>query len=211
MEKIKLVIVDDHKQLRHGLSRLLCTLGYEVLFDCGNGVEFQELLEKDNLPDIVLIDIQIPMIDGLDMLIWLKGNYPLVSVLTLSIYEEESAIIKMLKYGTKGFINKDSEAYKLKSAIGDIIYGNLYSPAMKRSPAHPVTTNQSAEVNLNPPNQNELEFLRLSSTPISYKEIADSMHLSTRMIDGLGDTLLKTFTLKAGSTLCCFAVKNNVA
>src|ERR1044071_9559814 len=100
--KEKIALADDHVLLRNGLANLLKDLEYEVVFESDNGVDFLEKLKMSVVPDIVLMDINMPKMDGYDTTQWLKKNYPDVKVLALSMYDDENAIIRMLKCGARG-------------------------------------------------------------------------------------------------------------
>ena len=85
MKKIKVVLADDHALLRSGLAGILSNLGYEVLYECGTGKELTEWLTKDNVPDVVLMDINMPEMNGFETTLWLKKNYPLLHAPTKSL------------------------------------------------------------------------------------------------------------------------------
>ena len=94
---IKLVLVDDHVLLRNGLSGLVGSFPYcQVLFEANNGKDFMAKLDPANLPHIVLMDINMPVMDGYETAIWIKENHPSIKVLALSMYDNENAIIRML-------------------------------------------------------------------------------------------------------------------
>ena len=121
MSQIKVALADDHVLLRTGLAGLINNLGYSVLFECDNGKDLMSKIDKQNLPDIILMDINMPIMDGYETTLWLKRNFPLVNVLALSMYDDENAIIRMLRNGAKGYILKDSDPQELKNAIDSVI------------------------------------------------------------------------------------------
>ena len=116
----QVALADDHVLLRNGLSGLLKSLGYEVMFECNNGKELVEHLKIEQ-PDIILMDINMPEMDGFDATLWVKKNFPLVNVLALSMYDDENAIIRMLRNGARGYILKDSDPQELRQAIDAIM------------------------------------------------------------------------------------------
>lgn len=124
--KAKIALADDHVLLRNGLANLLRDLDYEVVFEADNGAEFLEKLQVNTVPDIVLMDINMPKMDGYDTTQWLKKNYPDIKVLALSMYDDENAIIRMLKCGAKGYILKDSDPAELKQAIHAVLTKGFY-------------------------------------------------------------------------------------
>ena len=122
----KIVLTDDHILLRNGLAALVKNLGHTVLFEADNGKDFINKLDKKILPELVLMDINMPEMDGYETTLWLKTNYPAIKVLALSMYDNENSIIRMLKSGAKGYILKDSEPVELKSAIDAVITKGYY-------------------------------------------------------------------------------------
>src|SRR5579885_1978745 len=100
-----IALVDDHALLRNGLANVISSFGdYNVVFEADNGKQFIELLKAKGKPDVVLLDINMPEMDGFETAIWLKDNAPSVKVLVLSMMDNDHAIIKMLQNGAKGFI-----------------------------------------------------------------------------------------------------------
>ncbi|SDF83791.1 Response regulator receiver domain-containing protein, partial [Mucilaginibacter pineti] len=116
--KVNIAIVDDHTLFRQGLARLLSESGViNVLFDADNGADMIQKLSAHPLPDVILMDITMPLMDGYETTKWLKQNHPDVKVLALSMFEEDKPIIGMLKAGAGGYMLKQSKAADLVSAI----------------------------------------------------------------------------------------------
>lgn len=214
MENIQIALVDDHAMLRHGLSLLVTALGYNVLFECSNGKEMISRLDPNNLPAIVLMDINMPEMDGYEAARWLKNNHPLVQVLTLSMYDDESAIIRMLKNGAKGYILKESEPDELKRAISNVLnYGVHYTQRVTGKLLHALAEGgdpTGSAKNVLDMNDREIEFLKLACTEMTYKEIADRMNLSPRTIDGYRDSLFEKLNVKNRVGLVLFAIRHNI-
>jgi DNA-binding NarL/FixJ family response regulator len=213
MEK-NIVLVDDHILLRNGLANLVKDLGYNVLFQADNGEDFINRLGKNTLPDVVLLDINMPKKDGYETSLWLKQNHPGVKVLALSMYDDENAIIRMLKNGARGYILKDTEPAELKSAIEALLTkGFYYSEMVTGRLIHSINTindEGSSAKNMMGLNERELEFLKLAATEMTYKEIAEKMFLSPRTIDGYRDALFEKLNLKSRVGLVLFAIKNGI-
>src|SRR4051812_47418901 len=120
-EKVTIAIVDDHTLFRQGITRLLGEWGgIHVAFDADNGLDMIEKLKKSPLPDVILMDITMPMMDGYESTRWLKANHPQIKVLALSMFEEDKPIIEMLKSGAGGYMLKQSKAADLVNAIRHI-------------------------------------------------------------------------------------------
>ena len=215
VKEIKVVLVDDHVLLRNGLANLINSFGgYEVLFEANNGKDFIDHLKPATLPDIVLLDINMPEMDGYETALWLKKNYPLVKVLALSMYDNENAIIRMFKAGAKGYILKDCDPPELRAALDSIDRkGFYYSEMVTGRLIHSINQldeEDNTVKNLIQLNDRELEFLKLACSELTYKEIADKMFLSPRTIDGYRDALFEKLNIKTRVGLVMYAIKNGI-
>lgn len=213
--KAKIALADDHVLLRNGLANLLRDLEYEVVFEADNGAELLEKLQTNSLPDVVLMDINMPKMDGYDTTQWLKKNYPDIKVLALSMYDDENAIIRMLKCGAKGYILKDSDPAELKLAINALLtkgfyHSELVTGKLIHTINHLDEPEHSSVKNVLGLNEREIEFLKLVCTEMTYKEIAEQMCLSPRTIDGYRDSLFEKLNLKSRVGLVVFAIKNGI-
>jgi len=213
-EKIKVALTDDHILLRNGLAGLINSFDdYTVIFEADNGADFQKKIQKGNEPELVLMDINMPGMDGFATAEWLRQNYPLTKVLALSMYDNENSIIRMFKAGAKGYILKDSEPAELKTALDSIMQkGYYYSELVTGKLIHSInTSNQNGNGNkTNQLNDRETEFLKLAATELTYKEIAEKMNLSPRTIDGYRDALFEKLELKSRVGLVLYAIKNGI-
>src|SRR5689334_22457648 len=129
-----IAIVDDHTMFRKGLITLINLFpGYSVLLDAANGKDFISQLNSENLPDIVLMDITMPEMDGYATTEWIRSNHPEIKVLALSTMDSETAIIKMIKSGAKGYVLKDADPSELKLAFDEVIkQGHFYNDLVTR-------------------------------------------------------------------------------
>jgi two-component system invasion response regulator UvrY len=120
-------IVEDHILLRNGLANLLRGLEtYAVLFEANYGKDFIKQLQPRYLPDIGLLDINMPEMDGYETALWLKRNYPGIKILALSMYDNENSIIRMMKNGVKGYILKDIDPVGFRSALDSLMRKGFY-------------------------------------------------------------------------------------
>ncbi len=209
-----IALADDHILLRNGLAQLVQSLGHTVLFEADNGIYLQKKLDAKNLPELVLMDINMPKMDGYTTTQWLKENHPDVKVLALSMYDNEASIIRMLKCGAKGYILKDSEPAELKAAINAVINkGYYYSDLVSGKLINAINkiedggSNVHTLVNLN---ERENDFLKYACTEMTYKEIADKMFVSPRTIDGYRDALFEKLQVKTRVGLVMYAIKNSI-
>jgi two-component system, NarL family, invasion response regulator UvrY len=209
-----IVLVDDHSLLRIGLAQLLQSIGFTVVFEADDGKEFIDKLQRSTPPDVVLMDINMPVMDGFETTQWLKTNHPDIKVLALSMYDNESSIIRMLKCGAKGYILKDSEPAELKAAIDDLVNkGYYYSDLVSGKLIHAINKIEdegSAMHTLVNLNERETDFLKWACTELTYKEIADKMFVSPRTIDGYRDALFEKLHLKTRVGLVMYAIKNGL-
>jgi two-component system, NarL family, invasion response regulator UvrY len=210
----KIVLTDDHSLLRSGLAALVQSLGHTVLFEVDNGKQFIEKLNPASLPDIVLLDINMPEMDGYETAQWIKINHPEIKVLALSMYDNETSIIRMLKSGARGYILKDSEPAELKAAIHALMEkGFYYSDLVSGKLMHAINKMEDESGDLKslvPLNDRETDFLKYACTELTYKEIADKMFVSPRTIDGYRDTLFEKLHMKTRVGLVMYAIKNGI-
>jgi two-component system invasion response regulator UvrY len=209
-----IVLVDDHALLRNGLATLVRNLGHSVLFEADNGKDFIENLKPDSLPDIVLLDINMPEMDGYQTASWIKTNQPSIKTLALSMYDDENAIIRMLKNGAKGYLLKDSEPSELQDAItaimkkgyyySDLVNGKLINAINK------IDDDGSDLKNLIKLTNREIEFLKYTCTELNYKEIADELCISPRTVDGYRTDLFEKLHVKSRVGLVIYAIKNGI-
>lgn len=210
----KIVLTDDHSLLRNGLASLVQSLGHTVLFEADNGKDFVSKLDTRQLPDMVLLDINMPEMDGYETAQWIKTNHPDIKVLALSMYDNETSIIRMLKCGAKGYILKDSEPAELKAAIDDVMTKDFYySDLVSGKLIHAINkmNDDSGDLkSLVPLNDRETDFLKYTCTELTYKEIADKMFVSPRTIDGYRDALFEKLHVKTRVGLVMYAIRNGI-
>jgi two-component system, NarL family, invasion response regulator UvrY len=209
-----IVLIDDHVLLRNGLANLVKELGYGVLFEADNGKDFTEKLKPKFLPDIVLLDINMPLMDGYETANWIKKYYPDIKILALSMNDNESAVIRMLKAGAKGYILKDTDPSELKTALYDLMTkGFYYSEMVTGKLIHAVNHLDepgNTLKNILQLNEKEKEFLKYVCTELTYKEIADKLIVSPRTVDGYRDNLFEKLNVKTRVGLVMYAIRNGI-
>jgi DNA-binding NarL/FixJ family response regulator len=209
-----IALTDDHSLLRNGLASVVKNLGHTVVFEADNGKQLIEKIVTDHLPELVLMDINMPHMDGYETTQWLKQHHPDIKVLALSMYDNETSIIRMLKCGAKGYILKDSEPAELKAAIEDVMNkGFYYSDLVSGKLMHAINKLDNAGSGLKSLiqlNERETDFLKYACTEMTYKEIADKMFVSPRTIDGYRDALFEKLQLKTRVGLVMYAIKNGI-
>ncbi len=120
------IVADDHVLFRSGLANLLKEWGYDVLFEADNGQLFIEKLKNNQAPHIALMDVNMPVMDGYDTTLYLKKYYPEIKVLVFSMYDDENAVIRMIRNGARGYILKDCDPAALEDALNTLQQGGFY-------------------------------------------------------------------------------------
>lgn len=211
---IKVALVDDHRLLRNGLSNFIKSNPlFTVIFEADNGMEMKEAIDPQNLPDVILMDINMPLMDGYSATQWLSANHPKVRVLALSMYDGEECIIRMLKCGARGYILKDSEPSELTRAIDEVHrHGFFYSDMISGHMIHLLNANNNDKRRKNDKNlsEREMELLQLMATELTYKEIAAKMFLSPKTIEGYREGLCDKLQIKTRVGLVLYGVRNGI-
>jgi two-component system invasion response regulator UvrY len=213
---VTLALVDDHTLFRKGLISLIEMVSshYTILFEADNGLDLQQKLNSDNQPDIILMDINMPGMDGFASVQWLNEHFPLIKILVVSMIEKEETIVKMLKLGVKGYLCKDVEPKELGEALNAIMnkgfyYTDFITGKLVHSLQNGQDTSAKAEA-LNRMNDREKDFLQLACSEYTYNEIAAKMFLSPKTIDGYRNSLFEKLNVKSRVGLALYAVKNGL-
>lgn len=211
-EKIDIAIVDDHTLFRHGLKHLLTeTDKINVVFDASNGAEMIQKIAAHPLPEVILMDITMPVMDGYETTKWLKQNHPDINVLALSMFEEDKPIIEMLKSGAGGYMLKQSKVTDLVNAIQGIAQHSFYiNELVSGKLLRNIQGNKPLKNDFGELTANELRFLEHCCSDLTYKQIADMMHLSPHTIDNYREQLFQKFETKSRTGLVISALKNGL-
>jgi two-component system, NarL family, invasion response regulator UvrY len=217
MKNISLAIVDDHKLFRDGLAELINGFcNYKVIIEADNGQDFIHQLNANNIPEIVVLDINMKQMDGFETAAWLKEHHPDIKILALSMYENENSIIRMLRLGARGYVLKDIRKQELEQALSSLtLKGYYYTELVTGKLIHALNSWHEEKpgsplkelVSLT---QRETEFLKLACTELTYKDIADKMCLSIHTIDGYRDVLFEKLNVKSRVGLVVYAIKNKL-
>lgn len=205
-------IVDDHTLIRTGLAELINSFDdYEVLFHAGNYEELVENISEDKIPDIILLDVNMPGKNGYETSLWLKNNCPEIKVCALSMNDNEISIIRMLKNGVRGYLLKACASNELKLAMDSIIHkGYHYSELLTGHLLHSIQHQRPENTGESELTEREITFLKYACTEMSYKQIADKMFLSSRTIEGYGTRLCEKLNVTSRIGLVLYAIKNNI-
>jgi len=209
-ETIQVALVDDHRLFRSGIASLINNLSsYEVMFEASNGKELIDKLGAKLNPDIVLLDINMPEMDGIQTAQWLKKNKPDIKVIILSMFEDAENVIALVRMGIKGYLLKDAEPEDFKEALSTVSGNEVYYPPFV---AKHLVNNLQVAPTLNGVvlNSREREFLKFVGTELTYKEIADKMCVSVRTVDNYRDQLFEKLNAKSRVGLVLYALKNKL-
>ena len=206
---IKLFIVDDHNLIRMSLSNLLESMGFHVLGNAENGEDMIDKL-KDLSPQVVLMDYSMPIMNGVASTKWLTANRPDIKTLALSMNSDDLAIIGMIRAGAKGYVLKDAHPTELQNAIRAVAESGFYYSEMIAGKMKDILSDTPEKTSslFDSITEREKEFLQLSCSDYSYKEIAEKMQVSPRTVDGYRESLFLKFDVKSRIGLVIFAIRN---
>ena len=208
--KHSIVIVDDHILIAQALSNIISTfLGFEVLYVCGSGKEFQEKIRDCKLPDIVLLDVNMPVMDGFELASWIKAMYPDILIMALSMQEDEQSLVQMIRSGAKGYMLKNIQAVELENALIRLLDNGFFFPEWATKKVFTSIEENTIDANLKITlSERELEFLKYTVTEMTYKEIAEKMFCSPRTIENYRDSLFEKLNVKSRVGLAVYAIRN---
>ncbi|HAO45868.1 MAG TPA: response regulator transcription factor [Ferruginibacter sp.] len=206
-----IAIVDDHLLIAKAIGSVIGQFpNYQVLYEVENGSELTERFrQKKNIPDIVLLDISMPVMDGFETAAWLKQHHPGVKILVLSMQGDDESLVKMIKAGAIGYLNKNVHPAELEKALDALIEKGFYYPdwATSRVLHALATSDNNDSVKLS---EREIEFLKYSCTEMTYKEIGEKMFCSARTVESYRDSLFEKLSVKTRVALALYAVKSGL-
>ncbi|MFC0777192.1 response regulator [Flavobacterium sp. HJSW_4] len=208
--KRKLIIVDDHLLFSQSLELLIKSFGdYEVIERFENGKVFIDYLEENNATeiDLILLDVNMPVLDGLSSMKWLKDNRPDLKVIALSVNDDEEIIIKMITNGAKGYLLKDTSPEIFKEAIECVVEKGFYFTELVSGMLINKVNSDNKKICLK---EKEIVFIKHACTEMTYKEIASEMCLSPKTIDGYRESLFDKLEIKTRIGLVLYAIKHKI-
>ncbi|MEO6231148.1 MAG: response regulator transcription factor [Ferruginibacter sp.] len=209
-----ILLADDHILLRDALVNLLNKFkDFSVLKVAGDGTEVIREIEAGHVPDIVILDLNMPKMNGFETASWLNQHYPDIQILILTMYDSEIAFIRLLQIGVKGFLKKDIHATDLNNALISVARGGYYysnDTTGKLGTLFQKNTDSSKPLGKSLLSEIEMDFLRYACTEMTYKEIALKMELSPRVIDNYRDALFDKLNVRSRVGLVLYGIKNCV-
>jgi DNA-binding NarL/FixJ family response regulator len=211
---IKVALTDDHILLRNALAALIDGFGdCRIIHQSGNGKELVAAVSAGIVPDVAILDLNMPEMDGFETAKWLHTHHPQVQVLMLTMYDSELSLIRLLQAGVKGFLKKDIHPSELKFAIHSVVQsGFYYSNQTTGKLVNLFRNNRSGNINLQKAvlSEQEIEFLKLACSDLTYKEIAQHMGLNPRSIDTLRDQLFNRLDVRSRVGLAMIAIRHGI-
>ena len=210
MENYSVVLVEDHTLLSQAISGIVD--GFEkfhIAYQCKNGSELvSRFSNPENIPDLVLMDVNMPVMNGFETTKWISDNFPEVPVLALTVEEDENTILKMLRCGAKGYLLKDVDKKTLEFALHKIMETGFYHTSNVANIIYNSMSGKSKDHTLL--KDTETAFLKLVCQELTYKEIADKMNLSPKTIDGYREALFEKLNVRNRIGLVIYAIKHKI-
>jgi DNA-binding NarL/FixJ family response regulator len=215
MKKIKITIADDYKIFREGLKiSLAADSDFEFLHEADNGEDLISNIEKDR-PDVILMDLKMPIMDGMEATQIIRKKYNDIKILVVSMYEEDKFIIHLMEIGANGYLLKNSEPDEIRKAIhavtengyyfNDLVNKALLKKLVIKNNIKP-SFNENIELT-----EREMEVLKLICEEKTAAEIAKIIFLSPRSVEGIRQRLIEKIGVRNTAGLVLFAAKNNIA
>ncbi|OSZ82561.1 hypothetical protein CAP35_04650 [Chitinophagaceae bacterium IBVUCB1] len=206
---ISIAIADDSPYVRKGLVFTMNTYN-DIAVDivAEDGIDLLEKIESaPKLPDVCLLDISMPRMDGYEALKRIKETWPHIKVIMLSIHYNEFAIIRTFRDGASGFLPKEAAPSELYTAITQSYETGLYHTEVTNQFINLALQNKSIITDLT---DKEIEFLRLACLDLNYKQIAERMNVKARTIDSYRDSLFAKLKVNSRAALAVFAIKTGI-
>ena len=206
MEKIKLMIVDDHPMVLEGMKALLTNFDYmSVAATATNAFEAMDKLKSHDV-DIVIADINLPEVSGIDLTARIKKEYPAIKVLAMSTFKERSYISQMIKNGASGYLVKSASKEEIEAAIQSANEGKLYLSLDINS----IDLNSEIAPDVPVVSRREKEVLQLIVDGLTNPQIAEKLFISLHTVDSHRKNLLAKFNVNNTASLIRVAIKNNL-
>ena len=208
-------LVDDHEITRKGIKTIIETdAGIEVVIEASNGIDlFNWLPTLTRLPDILILDVSMPGMNGYETIIQLVAKFPAIKILVFSLISEVNAIMNMINNGASGYIHKSADPFSLIEAIKTIQKQDYYiNDLVKREyfamdDNNAVKMGQLGKINMTP---REIEFIKLSGTNMTYKQMATYIGVSPKTLENYRENLFKKLRLKNRAGLVAYGYRNGI-
>lgn len=209
--KITLGIADDHQLFLRSLSLLIESLNdFEIVVEALNGQDLIEKLRSKNVqPDIILLDVNMPLMNGIETATFLSENYSAIKTVALSMKDDDSTIISMIRAGCCAYLLKDIHPDSLHKALHQVYEKGYYNSDAANLNFRRILqyNNKQDQLQLT---DKEKQFLQLATSDLTYKQIASQMHISERTVDGYRDNLFKKLNVQSRTGMVLEALRNDI-
>lgn len=207
--KITIGIIDDHQLFLKSLSLMLKSFrDYDVVIEALNGKDLQEKMANQAvIPSIMLIDVNMPVMNGLETASWLSANYPQIKLVALSMNDGDKVIIDMIKAGCCAYLLKETHPDELEKALQEISAKGYYNADASNINFRRLLNSEKDSVVIN---DKEKQFLQHACSDLTYKQIAALMNLSERTIDGYREVLFGKFKVQSRVGLAMEAIRRGL-
>jgi DNA-binding NarL/FixJ family response regulator len=210
----KIILVDDHVVLRDALANLVNSFKeFEVIDTADNGMTLVRKIKSGIIPDLVVLDINMPQMNGYETAQWLSEHEPRIKIVVLTMFDSELPLIKLLQKGVRGFLKKDVHPNELHQALVAIAEGGYFyshNTTGKLAAVFQKSHQLNTSIDKGIINDTEIDFLKLAATDLTYKEIAARLGLSPSTIDNYREMLFAKLEVKSRVGLAIYAVKNGI-
>ncbi len=213
---IKIALADDQLMLTEALATVINSFdNCKVLYTATNGKELiEKITTSQQEPDVLILDLAMPVMDGYETAAWLQQNKPSVKVLMLTMNDTDAALVRLLRYGVKGFVKKDAHPNELRLAIHDMANtGYYYNTGTAGKLANLVARDEINDIRIKDADftDQEKELLRYFCLDLTYKQIAEKMNMSPSMVDKIRGALCTRLALRTRVGLALYAIKSGIA
>ena len=214
-EKIKVMLVDDEQLIRSGLKIMLETYpDIEVIHQAGNGREAFECCKKE-VPDVVLMDIRMPVSTGIEGTKLIKEAYPEVKIVMVTTFQDTEYIVEAMQYGASGYLLKDSSYEAIYDGIkvalsGKVVMDATVSEKLVMQPKAPASSIEKTDISSFGLTEREIELIRLVSQGLNNKEISEALFLSEGTVKNNISTILSKLALRDRTQLVIFAYDHHI-
>lgn len=208
-KRIAVGLVDDQTLFREAIASIINRYdNYEVILSAKNGKDMIDILKNKDRPNIILLDLNMPIVDGFDSALWLHKNIPQIPVLILTMHDLDVALIRLVRLGIRGFLKKDIHPDKLKDAIEITIETGYYYGGETTAKVVSYLNQDTNAISLT---DIEFRFLELACSELTYKQIAERMGgISPRTVDNYRDSLFTKLSVDNRIGLVLYAMRNGL-